>query len=216
MAKNNYARVNTPVGVAVYPHLTEPDYKFDADGVFKTNLAVAADEAVDLVGRLEEIRDAAHAEWLDDAKDAKVRAARKKWTIAEVAEVELDDDGTESGRLIFKAKMKHNVKPKNGKPFKQSPILVDSANNKVVPGGLKLWGGSRVRLNCSVIPYAMDSSKTFGVSLRLYAVQIIELSAGGGGSPFDDYEGGETIASGPASKPDADDEAPFDNDGDDY
>lgn len=207
MAKSNYTRVFTPVGVAVYPHLTEPDSKFNSAGEYHTKLAVERDEATDLIEKLETIRDE-FAETLDP----KVRKAHKN--VADVFEEELDDEGVETGRVIFKAKMTAHVKTKAGKEWDQEPMIFDSANNRIEPiAGLKLWGGSQVRLQCEVVPYAMASTKTIGVSLRLRAVQVVVLSSGGGGSPFDEYDGGETINQ-PESGPSADDR-PFDEDGDD-
>lgn len=220
MAKQNFKRINTPVGVLIYPHLTEADTKFDADGSFHTKFALEGDEAADLIEALEAERDAFYESWLEASKDAKTKAARKKqWAVADVAEVELDDAGEETGRSIFRFKLKHNVTPKNGKPFTQTPTLFDSANQVVEPDGLKLWGGSRTRMNAEVVPYAMDSSKSVGVSLRLRAVQIVELASGqGGGSPFDEYEGGETVQREAAvDKPFDDDDGGEDEaDGGDY
>lgn len=207
MAKPNYTRINTPVVTAVYPHLTEPDTKFDPEGVYRTKFSLPADEAADLIAKLEGIRDA-----FAEEQDAKIR---KTYTIADVCEVELDDEGDETGNVIFTAKMKAKVTTKAGKTFEQAPALFDSANNRLETDGLKLWGGSKLRINADVVPYAMASSKQIGVSLRLKAVQIVELVSGGGGSPFDEYEGGDVIENSGGDT----EENPFDGedgDADDY
>lgn len=180
--KKKFERVITPVGVAVYPHLTKPDTKYDPAGVYKTKLRVPAAEAAELIERLEKIRDEAYAE-LDAAK-------RKKLKLADVCEVELDEDGNETGFVIFSAKLKATVIPKDGDPWEQEPIIWDSQNNRLPLKGLSIWGGSKIRLSCDVIPFELAQAKLFGVALRLRQVQIIELVEGGGGeSPFDKVDG---------------------------
>ena len=37
--------ITTPIGTAVYPHLNEPDTKFEDDGVYTTQLRLTAEEA---------------------------------------------------------------------------------------------------------------------------------------------------------------------------
>lgn len=207
MAK--FQRINTPVGEAVYPHLNSKDTKFVAEGEYHTKLRVVAEDAEGLVEKLEEIRDEFVAEQIKE--DAK----KKKWTIAPVVEEELDDEGEETGKVILKTKLKAHVTTKDGKEWDQEPAIFDSGNTRVEDiSKLRIFGGSKLRLNCDVVPYAMSSTKTFGVSLRLRAVQIVELVQGGG-SPFDEVEGGERIDEPVDSNPfdGGDDDA---NDNDDF
>ena len=203
--KPSYTRINTPVGTAVFPHLHEPDTKFDAEGVYRTKFALPADEAADLIEKLEGIRDAYVAE-----QDAKTR---KTHSIAEVCETELDDEGDETGRVIFTFKMRARITRKSDqKVFEQAPAIFDSANNRLAEPPA-IWGGSKLRINAEVVPYTMASSKTLGVSLRLKAVQIVELVSGGGGaSPFDEFEGGDVLTGGSTDG----EAAPFGGDDDDY
>lgn len=200
-------RINTPVGRAIYPRLGQPDTKYNAAGLFSVKLSVPADEVEDLREKLEEIRQTA---W--DELDAK---SKKTHTLVEVFEDELNDEGDETGNVIIKAKLQNIVTPKGKEPFEQRPNLFDSANNPLNAEEVKVGSGSRLRLNCDVIPYAMASSKTVGVSLRLKNVQVVELVEFGGASPFGEFEGGDVIESKPSeSKPfegGDDDEA-----GDDY
>ena len=209
MAKQNYTRITTPVGVAVYPHLTEADTKFNAAGLYHTKLAFERDEVEELIEKLEGERD----EFISTL-DAKTLKTHK--TIAPVFEEELDDEGEETGRVIFKANLKAHVVTKAGKEWDQEPMIFDSANNQIKDiASLKLWGGSRIRLQADVIPYAMGSTKTLGVSLRIRAVQVVELSSGNAGSPFDEYDGGDVIVDtqSPVDKPFSNDD---DDDLDDY
>ena len=42
---NDYIGVVTPAGTAIYPHLTQPDTKFNAMGEYKVSLSLTEDEA---------------------------------------------------------------------------------------------------------------------------------------------------------------------------
>lgn len=185
--KRRYTRVFTPVGTAIYPKLNEPDTKFNPEGLFSVKLAVPADEAEGLIEQLEAERDE-----FFKTLDAK---QQKTFSKAAVFEAELDDEGAETGNVIFRAKLAAHVKTKAGKEWDQRPALFDAFNNELDPEVVKVGGGSRMRLQCEVSPYGMPSTKTCGVSLRLRAVQIVELRTYAGGSPFDEVEGGQAIAS---------------------
>lgn len=75
------------------------------------------------------------------------------------------------------------------------PKIYNSAGT-LVEGWNKLIGnGSKVSVAYLLSPYYMASSKTVGVSIKFYAIQVIDLveySGGGGGSPFDN-ESGEDV-----------------------
>ena len=177
-------RFITPLATAVYPHLTRPDTKFDADGVYKCDVKMSREEAEPLIQQLEEIRD----KFWDETLDPK---ARRQFSKEPVYIDDLDDDGNETGLVIFRTKMKAKVTSKAGKVYESSPRLFDSANQRIEPESV--YGGSRVRVAGEVKPYKMDSTKKVGVSLRLKDVQIVELVEGSGGaSPFDSVEGGYT------------------------
>ena len=60
MSKNTNEQINTPLGVAVYPRLNEPDYKFDPAGVFTVTVRVGAEEGQKLKDRLDAKLDAWH------------------------------------------------------------------------------------------------------------------------------------------------------------
>ena len=62
-------------------------------------------------------------------------------------------------------------------------------------------GGSKVRVAFTPIPFAFENKKV-GLSLRMEAVQVIELAQYVPSSPFDSVEGGFT----------ADEPTPFDGD----
>lgn len=204
--KPQHQKTTTPVGCAVYPRVTgpEPDKKFDAAGVWHTKMAYMPEELEDFIALVHGVRDEFQAEIVAENK-------RKyaKYTPVDCFEEELDDDGNETGRLIIKTKMKAHVTTKTGKEWDQEPKIFDSSLPKPKPLNqrtLKLGGGSRIRCFVELVPYAIDSTKTIGVSLRLNAVQVVELRewSGSAGSPFDGFEDG-------FSAPEDEDEGPFDD-----
>tara|TARA_R110002153_G_scaffold328_1_gene1595 strand:- start:151 stop:687 length:537 start_codon:yes stop_codon:yes gene_type:complete len=50
----------TPIGVAKYPHLNKPDTAFDAEGKYKTEILLSADEAVPYIKLIEDAAKAEH------------------------------------------------------------------------------------------------------------------------------------------------------------
>ena len=204
-SKQKFVRINTPVGTLQYPHLTSPDTRYVAEGSYHTKFSLPASECDGLIEKLTAVRD----EYFDNlsAKD------KKTHNKVDAHAPELDEEGEETGNIIFNFKQKAKITSKEGKVWEVQPSLFDSANNKLDPEGLKLWGGSRGRISAEVVPYAMASTKSVGVTLRLKAVQVVEFSSGGGASPFDTFDGGAVVG-GKESTDDAED-APF-NTNDDY
>lgn len=193
MARKGNPVFFTPAGTAQYPWLNKPDTKFDADGVYKTNLILSAE---DFNAPNKKLGGKSLQQVLTDAVEAKMaetlaelpKAAASKVKTADVYEDELDDQGEPTGnvKLHFKLKAKVTVKS-SGKTFEQKPTLVDS-KNKVIDD--IIYGGSTIKLSFSPIPYYMASTKTVGVSLRMIAVQVLDLVSRGGGDTGFDVEDG--------------------------
>ena len=164
-------KYNTPIGVARYAHLNTPDTRFDDDGIFKCDVVLPADgeETQEFIEYLEGIRD----EKFDslDAKD------KKKYSKADVYEVELDEAGDETGNLIFKTKLERVGKnKKTGKTFIREPKLFDTSNPpNPLPSEVQVWSGSKVIVAGIVTTYAMPSTKKVGVKLWCEGVQVVEL-----------------------------------------
>lgn len=163
----------TPKGVAVWPSLNNPDTKFVAEGEYHTKLRIPAEDAAPLIQQLEGIREA----YLADAvrRDPKV----KQYKMADLYEEEVDDQGDLTGNYLFKFKQKAVIQTRSGSTMKMKVALFDSQRN---PTTVQIGGGSVLRIAGSAIGYAMPSTKMVGLSLRPSAVQIIQLSSGGGAS----------------------------------
>lgn len=168
----------TPLGTAKFPALVVPDTKFNADGVYKTGLLMTAEDAEELSAKIIEVRDAFRKETMRDA-DKKRQAVLKKYSDREPTTEDIDEDGEETGLVCFNLTMKATVTKKDKTTFTQQPKIFDTENKDMRYDGLRIWGGSTLKAAGELVPYCMDSSKEFGVSLRLKAVQVHSLNEGG-------------------------------------
>ncbi|WP_067516858.1 hypothetical protein [Endozoicomonas ascidiicola] len=178
--KKRNPRYVSDIGIAVYPYLLEPDeYKGKLD--YKTKLKLDTDAQVknakgESLGSM--------AEFLDKAADASYEKFKEKFkgklnSKGKPIKVERADPYyfDDTGAMICSFKLAAHVEPENGKPFTQSPAIFDSKGKPF--DGDKLWGGSKLRISFEVIPYHIMSSGDASVSLRMKAVQVLELNQGG-------------------------------------
>jgi len=171
----------TPVGVAVWPRLIEPDTKFNAEGVYSIKLRLSSEEAAPYVAevdRLTAIELAALKKEVTGKKDKK-----GKPLVAKEADLPYsinDEEGTVELSFKLKAKGKDS---KTGKEWEQKPGLFDA---KGTPVKVNVWGGSKVKVAFEYVPFH-NAKVGAGVSLRLKAVQIIELVTAGGGATSEYY-----------------------------
>ena len=166
---NDFQNMVTPPGVAVYPHLTTPDTKFDANGVYKVSLSLTEEEAAPLIEKVEEVQ--------EEATGMIPPGKRQKFSEPPYYD-EMDDQGQPTGRVIFKFKMKAKVNTKDGRTLEMSPKLFDSEGT-LMTDVESIWGGSVLRISADMSPFYVAAVGA-GVSLRLKAVQIIDLKTGGG------------------------------------
>lgn len=185
--KISYPKLITPKGTLIYPWLTKADTKFNPAGEYRTTLAVPQESCEEFCQNLDKI--------LDDFFNAEVEKAKpqdkKKIKKAEPYAPQYNDDGEETGNIIFKAKLKAEVQMKSGEVYTQKPKLFD-AKGQPLPATISPYGGTQAKLSVQVVPYCMPATKECGLSLRLQAAQIIQLVQGnGGGTNSSDYGFGE-------------------------
>ena len=164
--QNKHTRITTPIGVAKWPSLEKPDTKFDKDGCYKVDLIVQGDEADALVKEMSTVRDA-HIETIKETKP-KWKAKVSPLPVSD----EVDDDENPTGAKVFKFKLK--AVGINGEDrWEQRPIIMDSDGTPItkVP---RIGGGSKLIVCADIIPY-LSPMVGAGVSLRLKAVQLIDL-----------------------------------------
>jgi translation elongation factor EF-Ts len=171
-------------GKAMWAKVFEPDTHFDPDGVYTVDVMVPETEAAELCEQLDEVVNTHHTKVVKE--QPKLKAVL---STAKPYQPEVDDDGNPTGNLRFRAKMKAVVKSRDGKTFNMNPIVVDSKRNPLTKDTL-IGNGSVIKVAVEPAPYMMQSTKSVGVSLRLKAVQVIDLvQYSAGANIFDEEDG---------------------------
>jgi hypothetical protein len=178
--KPNFEVFTTPVGELVYPWLSRADTRYDPDGVFQTKLLLPFELGQDLIAKLEGT--------LNSFIETLEVKQQKTLIAASVYEPELDEDGEDTGNILFRFKLKHNVTPANGDAFEQAPVIIFAEDGAAVTA--PVYGGTMARLKGQIVPYTNAASKAVGVTCRLRAVQVHELVTGEGstGAFWSDFD----------------------------
>lgn len=152
----NKQTITSPIGVAVYPRLTQPDTKFVEEGVYKADIRVPLKEAEPFMKKLAD-------EYKAHTGKTPSKSDNSMWVVD-------DEDNT----VLFKMRVKNRT-TKRGDLWDRKPKLFDSQLNPLVD--VNPWGGSEMRVTCEI--YAWSAGAKKGVSLQPQAVQIINLVEGG-------------------------------------
>ena len=166
--------VTTPAGVAKYCWLTKPDTAFNSEN-WKVTLVLSKDAAKPLISKIEKERKAHVAE--EKAKNKKVKEAEPPF------KPDMDEEGNPTGDMLFTFSSKTSVKPR---------IPLFDAKRKPMRKGVEVWNGSVIKVNGILFPYVAANGA--GISLKLNAVQILELVSSGngaGGYGFEEEDGYE-------------------------
>ncbi|CUU71341.1 Protein of uncharacterised function (DUF2815) [Campylobacter hyointestinalis subsp. hyointestinalis] len=190
--KKKPIKINTPIGIAKFPKIQEADTCFDDMGVYSTQLLLPKDDPNTdaLIKRLKEV----YEEFRKELPAPKNKKEPESFGFVE----DLDKDGNETDYIAFKFKAKaHYIDAKGAMNELPAPRVFDAKLNPI-PANIQIWGGSSIRVNFSPIPYFQG--KNCGVTLRLNAVQVIELNTSNGDSAesygfnaTDGYSGDETV-----------------------
>ena len=173
-------------GTALWAKVFEPDTKFNPLGDFSINLQMPVADAAVMSEKLESIVQA-------EFKEAIEKDPRLKNTLStqEVCQPVYDrDTGDDTGNVEFKFKLKAKVQKRDGTYYEQQPAVLDSKKVPMSKDTL-IGNGSKVKVAFEPIPYVMSSTKKVGVSLRMKAVQVIDLVEYGNSatSVFDEEDG---------------------------
>lgn len=189
---------NTPVGVAKWPKLTEPDYGTaeypKPEGEYSLKLVWDENDPRfikfrdEMTPYLEEAEAAGQA-----AFDALKKPQRDKLGSLKVNPLftpVYDKDDNPTGQVEMKLTMKASgvVKkgPREGKKWSRSPALFD-ALGRPIKSKIEIWGGSDLicSFNFQRGGYFIAGTGAAGLKLSLEAVQIITLRQGGERSASD-------------------------------
>lgn len=174
MAIDYKKRYVTPVGVANYPRLNEPDTKFNPDGEYKVNLEFDPEDpkVKSFIEKLEAIQQEAFDEFQKDSK--------RKLGLADVYE-ETDD-----GMYSIKFKQKAKIKMKDGKIIDVNIPIFDAKGVPMKDAPI-IGKDSKIKISFTIMPYCLQTTKQVGLSLRPVAVQVIDLHEYTGGGTADAY-----------------------------
>ena len=163
--------ITTPKGKAVWPRIDTPDTKFDEDGVYSCKLHVSEGDFKAFEAIIKPKLDAAY-------KEECSRQGKDKIRMAASSPLRINDEGDHE--IYAKQKAKVHTKSKGTLEF--TIAAVDSQGKKIdMP---KIGSGSTLKMAVEVNTWFVPS-QGFGYTLRLRAVQVLDLiEYGGGDSSF--------------------------------
>ena len=182
--KQKLPSFTTPKGVFKWPRLNEPDTKYKAEGLYSVKLILDEQSAKALIAKLQPHFDAAVAEAKEKyaALPVKTRKEKEFKTNKFFSPVYDEDTEEETGDVEFNFKMTASgVSKKTGKPWTRKPRIFDAKGKPMVTIPA-IWGGTVGKVAFEVMPFFNAAQCEAGLSLRLDAVQIIDLVSGGGKS----------------------------------
>lgn len=150
----------SPAGVAKWCWLTKPNYKWDADGEFSVTLVLDKEDAAPFIETIEEQLD-------DLVSDLKNEGKKKVKEAPRPYQDEEDDEGNPTGAIQFKFKSKAKAKPRIPMYDSQGTPMED----------IDVWAGSKLKVSSWLNPYVAPIGA--GISMRLRAVQVLDLVSGG-------------------------------------
>ena len=204
--------LTTPRGIAVYPHLNEPDTKFDSQrakgGEWHVDLRIPEEQALPIVEKLESTL----KEWMKvknaEQKEAKRKPYKRFNTPWEQIE---DEEGNPTGDYLFKFKRGAQWTDRDGNLRTNKIEFVDAQRQTIGKMTDIIGGGSELCIHFSVRGWA--SPLGISVALDILKVQVVKLAShegggGGGENPFDTFDDGDVITPDADHGPDAEDDTP--------
>jgi len=216
--RKDYPTAITPKGVAIWPSIDRPDYKFKENGEYHARLRLSPDSPglAELIHQAEVIRDEAFAAKKASLEKQKKGALLRELHKVDVVKPELDQEtGEETGYVILRAALTARVDIKNGpragESFEKKPDVFDRVGKRL-KNPPRVGNGSELKLAVRIMDYETDGGKAIGARFELEGVQIITLVQGGARTAADygfGEEEGDDIEDG------SDDNSPFGGAGDD-
>lgn len=184
--------INTPVGEAVYPHVTKPDFKYNKGGVYTCTLRVDGQDPKiqEIIAKIDAAVEAEAKEakaTLKAIKNPKRRAeAKEKIDSPHVPyEEEYDDDGEPTGNYLIRFKAHYTGKDKEGNSYTRELSLFDTKRHQLTGKRRpSVYSGSELVVNFFIAPF-WNPQVGLGVTLYMRAVLIKTLRSGSA-NPFGD------------------------------
>jgi hypothetical protein len=160
MKDRKYNRVVSPKGLASYPFINKPSTKFNPEGEYSIKLIVGKDEARSFANQIKSVI-------ADYETEQKALLKKDKLKHADLP-YQVDGDN-----VVFKFKSSAVIKARSGETWEQKVAIFDAKGN---PCTDLVGSNSVVKVACEIAPYYVPAIG-LGASLRLKAVQVIELVA---------------------------------------
>jgi len=171
-------------GNSKWAKVFEPDTRFVPEGEYSIQVVMPEAESVAVCEQLETLVDQEYDKSVKEKPALKANLSKRA-----VFEKEVDQNGNETGNVVFKTKLKAAIKSKDGRVYHQKVSVVDTKKQPLDPA-TAVGNGSLVKVAVEPFPYMMQSTKQVGVSLRLKAVQVIDLvEYGNVADAFDEEDG---------------------------
>jgi hypothetical protein len=175
-----YTNILTPTGTAIWPKLNAPDTKYKANGEFNVKLKLSAEDAQPIIDQYEKELAAYFEEVQDELMKgdgkSKAKARGLKLAADKPYKDDFDDQGEPTGDVVINFKMPHRIIREGKSDLLLFPDIFD-AGGKKLKNPPEIWGGSKLRVSGQLRPF--NAPIGVGISMRLQAVQIIELSTKG-------------------------------------
>jgi len=217
MSKKN-TNIITPAGIAKWCHVSVPNTKHVAEGEYSVDLALEGEDAEKLKALLDEAAEQAKQDALKNNPKEKGLILKAEVTTGYTAEID-GETGEPTGRTLFRFKNKAKGMKKDKTPFEVTIGIFDAKGKPMK--GVKVGFGSKMKVSFEIVPFWSKGLKKVGVSLRLKAVQILDLKQYGGGDASsygfgeeEGYEYDESQFSDESRDESTDTDAVDDNDGD--
>jgi len=171
--RNNEMQHVSPIGTAKFPYLVQPDTKFDERGTYKVDLIITPKEATAIKSVATKLAETFKKE------DVESNPSRKKWGLHLPLLDDTNQDGEDTGQKVARFKQAASIRTRDGRDINKSILLFDSQGNRI--SDINPYSGTKMSVAYTMSAYANPTSKTYGVTFRLVAAQIIELVEGGTG-----------------------------------
>lgn len=205
--KPKIVKMNTPLGTAKWPKLTEPDYgtkehpKPEGEYVTKMVFSETDPAFVKFREKLEAfmvpVEAAAQSKFAELKKPQRDKLGSPTRNDLFVPIYDENDEPTGEVEMKFSMKASGVVKkgPREGKKWTRKPNLFD-ALGRPIKGKIDIWGGSELIIAFSFTEngYFIPATGAYGIKLQLEAAQVVTLRQGGersaGDYGFGAQEGG--------------------------
>jgi hypothetical protein len=189
-------RLTTPKATLKYPKLIEPETKFSPEGHYKVTAIIPAEKAGHMADQLDALFEAHKASLKAQAPSQKFKAVDPSFGYEEI-----------DGKPCFtvSVKMKAKGMDRDGRAWTASPALFDATGAPVRhrESLRSMWSGTTGRVSFEACPFFQPAIGA-GITLRLKAVQIIDLVESGGSADsygFQEEAGGWASSETEASVP---------------